>query len=616
MTREKRTGHDADDLTADGVPLTFDQALDLAYNAYGSGDYIKAQKICDQILARVPDNPDALQLLAGVHSNKGEYTIACQFLQKAVKSSPDQGHLHNNLGVALTQSGKIPESIEHFEKAIELRPDFAKAYNNLAASLMKLNLQDRAVSACTKAISLKPDYKEAYNNLGLVYKRKRDLLSAVDAYRKAIEIDADYTNAINNLAMTLIDQGKIDTAEQYLNKLISENPNSAEINNNLGVLYNYRGNFEEARAQSQKAIDLNPRYVEAYNNLGTALMELARFDETQSAFEKAIELDPDCAQAHGNLALILLLKGQYTRGWSEHKWRWKDPACSTPKRPFKQKHWDGSNQGMGKLLIWTEQGVGDEAQFCSFIPHIISLGIDVVVECDRRLVPLLRRSFPNITIAGRTDIPHAILNDESITHQIPIASIPGVMELPLEKIVSQQPYLLPDLQKRDRLRDVYKQNDDVMLIGISYRSKNRQQGPQRSVDLDQWGEILKIPNTRFINLQYGDCTSDLNRARRMFDVEIIDDEKIDPIASLEDFSAQTAAMDLVISADNSTVHFAGAIGVEAWVMLPVVPDWRWGLKSRTTLWYRQMQLFRQQKAGQWQPVISNIAQKLKQLRKT
>ena len=92
--------------------------------------------------------------------------------------------------------------------------------------------------------------------------------------------------------------------------------------------------------------------------------------------------------------------------------------------------------------------------------------------------------------------------------------------------------------------------------------------------------------------------------------EILEDEKVNPLTDLESFAAQVAAMDIVISVDNSTVHFAGALGVRVWTMLPAVPDWRWGLESDSTCWYPTMRLFRQADRGKWEPVISRIAEEL------
>jgi len=115
----------------------------------------------------------------------------------------------------------------------------------------------------------------------------------------------------------------------------------------------------------------------------------------------------------------------------------------------------------------------------------------------------------------------------------------------------------------------------------------------------------------FVNLQYGDRRADLEAVRRDLGVEILHDESVDPLKNLDDFAAQTAAMDLVISIDNSTVHMAGALNVPVWVMLPAVPDWRWMLDRSDSPWYPSVRLFRQALAGEWTPVIARVAEELK-----
>jgi len=152
-----------------------------------------------------------------------------------------------------------------------------------------------------------------------------------------------------------------------------------------------------------------------------------------------------------------------------------------------------------------------------------------------------------------------------------------------------------------------------VLVGISFRSGNSQEGSKRSVGLEYWGPILKVGGARFVNLQYGECSRQLQVAYERFGVEVLKDERIDPFRALESFAAQVAAMDVVISVDNSTVHFAGALGVEVWTMLPTVPDWRWGLEGDRTQWYPTMRLFRQAERGEWKPVISRVARELTSL---
>ncbi|RKY04289.1 MAG: hypothetical protein DRP66_11910, partial [Planctomycetota bacterium] len=436
--------------------LSISQALDRAFSCYNNADMPGAEQLCRQILARVPRQVDAMQLLGLLLNQQGQFAEAVELLREAVMQAPGHSALHNNLGMALHRMGKTDEAVLEFRRAIELRADFAKAHNNLGAALMTLGRLDEAAAACREAIGLQGDYKQAYNNLGLVLKKKGDLAEAVAAYAKALELDPRYAEALSNLSMVLIAQGKLKEAERNLQKAVGLAPNSAEFRNNLGVLFNRQGRFEEAVAASEKAIIISPDYLEAHNNVGAALMELGRFCEANAAFERAIAIDAECAEPHHNRSLVLLLTGRFEEGWEEYEWRWRHDGFSTPLRPFPQQWWAGSVEDVGKLLVWGEQGIGDEVQFSGLIRHIVARGIDVVVECDRRLAGLLQRSFPGITVVKRSDPPSDALKDASITHQIPMCSIPRVLGSSLNETSFPGPYLLPDKSLRDKLRSRYR----------------------------------------------------------------------------------------------------------------------------------------------------------------
>jgi ADP-heptose:LPS heptosyltransferase len=85
---------------------------------------------------------------------------------------------------------------------------------------------------------------------------------------------------------------------------------------------------------------------------------------------------------------------------------------------------------------------------------------------------------------------------------------------------------------------------------------------------------------------------------------------VDQFSDLDRFAAQVAAMDLVITIDNSTAHLAGALGVPVWVLLPFAPDWRWLLGREDCPWYPTMWLCRQTELGNWKPVVERVRRRL------
>jgi hypothetical protein len=134
---------------------------------------------------------------------------------------------------------------------------------------------------------------------------------------------------------------------------------------------------------------------------------------------------------------------------------------------------------------------------------------------------------------------------------------------------------------------------------------------KRTTRLDQWQSLLGTPGVSWINLQYGDTGNDRAWAQSALGVTIHDWPEGDPLVDVDSFAARMAALDLVICVDNSTAHLGGALGVETWVLLPLVPDWRWGLESESSLWYSTLRLVRQTIAGAWEPLFLRIAAELR-----
>ena len=150
------------------------------------------------------------------------------------------------------------------------------------------------------------------------------------------------------------------------------------------------------------------------------------------------------------------------------------------------------------------------------------------------------------------------------------------------------------------------------IIGISWKSENHVVGSFKSVTLEKWAAIFTVPDTFFVCLQYGAVKDELVNLKRVLEIDIFHDPEIDPYLSPDQSTAQIAAMDLVISTSNTTVHFAGALSVPVWTMAPQGPGalWYWFSGRDTSPWYPSMRIFRQSRAGDWSDVVTNIAERL------
>ena len=125
-------------------------------------------------------------------------------------------------------------------------------------------------------------------------------------------------------------------------------------------------------------------------------------------------------------------------------------------------------------------------------------------------------------------------------------------------------------------------------------------------------ELLGFRDVRWISLQYGDHAG-LEARIAAAGASILVDRSVDQFADMDRFAAQVAAMDLVITIDNSTAHLAGALGVPVWMLTPFAPDWRWMLRRKDSPWYPSMRLFRQPERGDWRSVVEAVCGALEEL---
>jgi hypothetical protein len=79
-----------------------------------------------------------------------------------------------------------------------------------------------------------------------------------------------------------------------------------------------------------------------------------------------------------------------------------------------------------------------------------------------------------------------------------------------------------------------------------------------------------------------------------------------------DSAAIMENLDLMISSDTALAHLAGALGIETWLALKYVPEWRWFLGRSDSPWYPCLRLFRQKMPGEWAPVFAQMESTLRE----
>jgi tetratricopeptide (TPR) repeat protein len=440
----------------------------------------------------------------------------------------------------------------------------------------------------------------------LEHHRAGRLTEAERLYRKILAIDGQQADSLHLLGMIAYQAGRYEDAVELIRGAIAHNEKGAAYHSNLGTVLQAQGKLDEAAVSYERALALRPDLAEVQTNLGNVLQAQNRLDEGVACHERALALKPQLAEARYNLGLAQLLKGDFTSGWHNFERRWQSKDFVTPRRAYPQPLWAGENLAAGRLLIWGEQGVGDEIMFAGLIPDVIRTGNRCLLDCDARLKPLFTRSFPGIDVVARNDTGHSAELD--IAAHLPSGSLPGLFRSSHAAFAATtSPYLVANPVARERFRARY--SDGRRLVGLAWYTKNRSKGCDRSIDLSLFASLFARPDIRWISLQYGDH-DELESQAAEAGAPILIDRSVHQLSNIDAFAAQVAAMDMVVTIDNSTAHLAGALGVPAFVLLPFVSDWRWLQAREDSPWYPTLRLLRQPERSDWQSVVQTVHKRL------
>lgn len=543
----------------------FDAASTLmghARAAFDSGDLGEAERLCRDIVAQQPHHYGGLNLLGIIAVRAGRSTLAIDLFSQAVSADPNRAMAHNNLGLALQSCHRLEQALTSFDNALALDPNDADAHYMRSMVLGSLGRHDEALRSSARALVIRPGFVEALNSRGLALARQQRMTEALESFDQALAIKSDYAEAFNNRGNTL----------KLLNRL------------------------QEALASYEQALALQPEYADAEYNRGIVLSELAQTQMAIASYTRVLALNPDYAGAHWNLALCMLQSGDFSRGWIEHEWRWREAQMAAHKREFTQPLWLGDKSLAGKtVLLHAEGGLGDTLQFCRYVKRVAALDARVVLEVPPLLMTLL---------ADLEGVQQVVCKGDRLPafdFHCPLMSLPLAFRTEIPTIPADIPYLKAGADRvavwQGRLGTRLKPRIGLAWSGNLAHVNDR----NRSLALS---DLLPLIDDRaeWISLQKDVRPSDaaaLNGCREIRHYgQLLND--------FTDTAALVALVDLVITVDTSVAHLAGAMGKPVWILLPFSPDWRWLLGRDDSPWYPTARLFRQSARGDWAGAIAAV----------
>ena len=409
--------------------------------------------------------------------------------------------------------------------------------------------------------------------------------------------------ALADLGLRLGAEARLDQALHCQRAALCLLPGNAKLYANLANLLAQLGRAD-AESLHRRSLQLDARAAITWSNLGAFLALQGRELEGEACLRRALQLQPGYARARVNLAYLLLRQGRLREGWLQHEARYEpimpDRASLPPQLPFPQ--WRGEDLTGKSLLIWPEQGLGDEIQFCRYVTRLKARGASRITwVCKAPLLRLLQTLVDVDAVLSFEQAQAGVADHDywSFPLSLPLycGTLPGQVPAPI-------PYLRAAAPDRGDWWD--DRPAGTLRVGLVWRGnpKNPQDGDRSLSELSLLEALWSLPGITWVSLQRGDDEARLPAAlpilrwgRHMQD--------------FADAAAMLAQIDLLISVDTAIAHLAGAMGRACWLLLPAhMTDWRWGASGEDSAWYPQHRLFRQTQRGHWRPVMDRVRRAL------
>jgi tetratricopeptide (TPR) repeat protein len=476
-----------------------------------------------------------------------------------------------------------------------------------AYRLRSKNDYPRAIEAFKAYVAKYPRDITAAIDLGHCHMQMEQFGEASKVYAKILEKDPKHVIALCNLGGSLHRDGKPKDAKAILEYALELDPKNLYAHINLGGVFQALGDLKGNLDSALAAVSIEPRSALAFNNLGSALSELAMFPEAKHAYETAAMLESNQVDTLINLAAVearlgsskqaidmyektlsllpkhekhradavkfyasfeYLKMGNLEKGWDCYEGGFSPmvpiAGARSPNRSFKVPKWNGEALEGKRLLIWREQGLGDELLFGSCLHELQELNADqIIIECDHRLAPVFARSFPNYLVRPQSyyaQTRESTYND--FDFHLPIASLMKFFRRKIDDFQRGGPYIVPNEELVNHFQQRLAPFADKPLVGICWRSGKL--SPVRNLSytvLEDWLPILKCDKVRVVSLQYGDAEAEIKAVEAAHGIEIIRWQDLNQKDELDKVFALMKCLNLAISVNTAPLRMASAVGI-------------------------------------------------------
>ena len=506
-----------------------------------------------------------------LHNNDGEeackkelLAVRAAFLKKLI----DFVELEENK----TKTGDL---IACYQELIVAFPKNEDLYVKCAKCFKKLEQYDIEVELLEKAFKIKPFGLENLKTLYDAYRNNEQLEKAKETAEKIIEKEPDNSDNYYRLG-EISDKiyNKYEKEEDIKNAILNleiakkMNPNKKLYYKALTILYTKTGDFQKVK--------------EAWDNCFKFKSQITNTDFV-------------------DYGMFLIRTGDFKNGFEFYEKRFITETKAVQYPKINKPLYDGKKDISGKtLLVQSEQGFGDVFLFSRFFYELKNRNIKIISRVPNTTLEIVKRSFPFVQAVSN----EKKLEDINFDYHIPLMSLPLALNLNKANIPNKGKYLFADENKTKEFKNKLF-NNNKFKIGINYKGSLRGLNT-RNVPLEELLPLTKINNVQVYSLQFDEPDETFK------DTNIIN---LAPyIKTFDDTASLTDNMDLMITADNSTMNLSGALGKKTFCLFNMIPEFRWfDLKGNDVKWYSFVKPYQCKKQSEWKPVIEKMIEDIKNM---
>ncbi len=595
----------------------------------------KAAECFDELFQIFPEDAEINYHYGYALQQLKKYDEAISFYELALLAQPGYSDALNNLGLIYFEQNKIAEAEEKFLSALQFSPDDPKIYNNLGNLFFSKDDFSKAEEYYNLAVNAAPSKRKYLKNLAACLNETGRFNQAFSIVKRLLDVEEN-VEVLNLAATILIHKKEYEEAERFLDKIFKIQPNDLNALYTFAKRYEHENDYvkaievythigkyfptEEKALVTKGILNLalsNKTKAEeifeiVFDNKETKIASLAdaaliyfkygKLSLAKKLYEYLLQVEPSLIEIHYNYSHLLILQGEFNKGWAEYEYRRKRKDFL--KRNFSKPELINQEINGKRILICDEQGIGDIIQFIRYAKLLKQKEAYIIFQCASGVYNLIKNvEGIDEFIIRKNDEEPAVEYD----YFIYLMSLPFYFKTTVETIPCEKKYLKAEIELTKKWSNNFK-NYSGLKVGIVWAGNpNHSNDIRRSLKLKTLKSLFNLKGVDFFSIQKGAGAEQASEfANKNFH------NLNSYINSLSDTAAIIENLDLVISVDTSVAHLAGALNKPVWLLLPYVPDWRWLWDSTVSPWYPSIKIFKQNSPNAWHMVVDELIKELKE----